>query len=150
MSEELIAPNPAEISLRELPFVSACAAIELDDILLGRPTDTSSVGVLAAFLREAAESGDNGGTVLGLINPSTATIFSSAITASSHTSVRSLEELASEAIKIAEELDETSPSSSEKLGIEKLRAFCSHLARSAVANEHALLERHSAPSEWRR
>lgn len=150
MPEDLIAQNPPRTSLRELPFVAACAAMELDNILLGKTSDTSSVGTLASFLREAAESDGNGTSLLALIDPSTATIFSSAITASLHANVRSLQELASEAIKIAEELDETSPSSSEKLAIEKLRAFCSHLAKSAVANEHALLERHSAPSEWRR
>lgn len=130
-----------------LPFLASQAAIELDNVLLRKNVELKAVSQLAQRLERSTEQVAGTEDRKSLMDPATVSIFNSAIVASGMQKVQTLAELASEAWQIAREL-QGSTRESNRQRVEKLRTFCTHLARSAVAHERALYEMQSANKNW--
>ena len=130
-----------------LPFLASQAAIELDNLLLGRDVELKAVKQLAERLDQS--TGQVAGTEShrSLTDPATITLFNRAVVASGKLDVRTVDELASEAGRIAHEL-QNSEEKSDKGQIKYLRTFCTHLAQSALALEQSLFKTHSRAKNW--
>jgi len=130
-----------------LPFLASQAAIELDNLLLGKDVDPKAVKQLAQQLEESTAPAVGAEGRTSLMDPATVSVFSSAISASGRPRVQTLAELASQAWQIARELQD-SRENSEKQRLEQLGTFCTHLARSAIAHERALCDMQSPNKDW--
>jgi len=106
----------------ELPFLASQAAIELDNILLGRGKGITAVKKLASGFETL------------LIDPPAASIFS----ASQAANVQSFEEFVASVSAIAKGLQTAEQQPDTKV-IEYLRLFCNNLAKEAIAHERFAL-----------
>jgi len=104
----------------DLSFVASQAAIELDNLLLGKGGRLDAVSRLASYLREST------GGIVGvaekkhLMDPQTIDLVSRAIDASGGQVVKTIDELMSEAWRIAKELGAAKGGGGEE-EIERLR-----------------------------
>ena len=124
----------------ELSFIASQAAIELDNLLLGRPGRFVAVAQLAEYLKSSAiDSGAAQGT--GPLDPQTIDVVSRAIDAAGEETLKTLEELKVHAGRLASELGEMDEASDEGK-IERLRAFCVSLSQVATAQRQSILDMH--------
>ena len=131
----------------DLPFLASQAAIELDNLLLGKNVDLKAVKRLAQQLEDSTAQGVGTENRISLMDPATVSVFSNAISTSGMQEVKTLGELAGKAWQIAREL-QGSQEDSEKQRLQQLGTFCTHLARSAIAHERALYDLHSPNKDW--
>lgn len=130
-----------------LPFLASQAAIELDNLLLGKDVDLKAVEQLGQRLENSTEqvAGTEGRT--SLMDPATVCVFNGAISASGMPRVQTLAELASKAWQIARDL-RASKEESNKQRIEQLGTFCTYLARSAIAHERTFYDMQFPNKDW--
>jgi len=115
-----------------LSFLASQAAIELDNLLLGRKTTLEAVQLLGRRLNAATEAVEGSAGRRTLMDAPTVSILSNAISASRSKNLRTLDELASESWKMANDLQDTTESANQQ-ALKKLRSFCvclSQIARS--------------------
>lgn len=113
-----------------LSFLASQAAIELDNLLLRRPTGLEAVQTLGQRLNAATEPVQGSAERRTLMDAPTVSILSSAISASRSQDVRTLAELADESWKMANEL-QVAKDSADRQAITKLRSFCVFLSQNA-------------------
>ena len=130
-----------------LSFLASQAAVELDNLLLGKSSKLQAVKLLGERLAHSTEKIEGGEGRRSLMDPATVSVFSNAIAASGIPKVQTLPELAQEAWRLANDLQE-SQSTSDKQQLEVLRTFCTHLAKSLVAHEQSDLEMQSSDENW--
>ena len=131
-----------------LSFLAARATIELDNLCLGRGGELDAVKELAERLKCATEQvGASVDSRTSLMDPTTVVVFSNAIAASGLCEVRTLADLANEAWEIAGALENSGPNSDGNQ-IQRMRAFCNHLARSVIAHEKSLHDMQCANANW--
>ncbi|MFN3152114.1 hypothetical protein [Bremerella sp.] len=149
MSEFKAFQNRLSASDPSLAFLASQAAIELDNRILGRHSTLTAVGQLAERLENATESvGEKDRR--SLMDPTTVSMFSNAIAASESKQVCTLEELASEAWRIATTLHESvGESGADEERLKQMRTFCVYLAESAIGREASPLEAQDSTDEWR-
>ena len=123
------------------------AAIELDNLLLGREVEMQSVKQLAARLEVSTEQTAGTEARKSLMDPATISVFSSALSATGAQQMHTLADLANEAWRIASELQSPEPDTDENK-VKRLRSFCNHLARNAVAHERSLYALQSVDKNW--
>ena len=130
-----------------LSFLAAQAAVELDNLLLSKSSELQAVRLLGERLAHSTEEIEGGKDRRSLMDPATVSVFSNAIAASGIPKVQTLPELARQAWRLANALQE-SQSSSDKQGLERLRTFCTHLAKSVMAHEQSDLAMQSSDENW--
>lgn len=132
-----------------LPFLASQAAIELDNLLLGREVELQSVERLAGRLEGSTEpiAGTEGRK--SLMDPATISVFSNAVDASGMPKIQTLADLANKACRIADGLQSSkSDRDRDKSRVERLRAFCNCLAQNAIAHERSLYDMQSVDKNW--
>lgn len=125
----------------DVPFLAARAAIELDNLRLGRSIGFGAVHDLAARLRRSsapAEEQELCGRLTSW-DPPTVSAMSEAICAWTSQRPRSLEALVQEAWSLAQSLQSTN-SDDELLGLEKATHFCRILSERATAYQQSMYE----------
>jgi hypothetical protein len=130
-----------------LPLLASEAAIELDDLLLGKAVDLRATRCLALRLETSTEKIGESSDRKSLMDPTTVSVFTSAMRASGLRSVHTLTELASEAWQISEKLKSTE-TDQNKEQLKRLRAFCIELARKTVAHEISACEMEMNGCDW--
>jgi hypothetical protein len=130
-----------------LSFLASQAAVALDNLLLGKPSEMQAVKLLGARLAHSTEEIEGGEGRRSLMDPATISVFSNAIAASGIRPIHTLPELAFEAWRLAEDLQK-SQSTSEKHRLELLRTFCSHLANSVLAHEQSNFDTQFSDDNW--
>lgn len=130
-----------------LPFLASQAAIELDNILLGQDVELQAACFLAERIQNSTEENPGNDDRKSLMDPATITLFSSAVAASGIQNLRTLDDLANEAWRLANAL-RGSATETDRERIERLRTFCTFLAQSAVAHERQILERQTSDKNW--
>lgn len=112
-----------------LSLLASRAAIELDNHLLGKPTDFEAVQLLAEQLEAATETVVGSKERRALIDTPTVSVLSNALDSCS-LGVCSLAELADAAWKTANDLYNTETTEDHRR-VEQLRSFCVFLATNA-------------------
>ena len=130
-----------------LPFLAAQAAIELDNLLLGRSSPLEAVKLLAERMRNASENTEAPEGSKTLMDLSTVEVFSSALHASQGQRVQTLIELTREAWTIAGALDASKVSQPKEV-LQSLRAFCVALSRCASSYRQSILDIGYPESSW--
>lgn len=117
----------------ELPLLASRAAIELDNYLQKKPSSFQNIRLLAQRLQESTDAMSGGSEHRFIADPAMSDMIIRAIDAS-QSQVRSIQEAANEAWRIAESLHsvEKTQCSAEESSLKKLRTFCIELARSAA------------------
>lgn len=110
----------------DLPMLASQAAIELDNIRLGIPDETSAADRLSGLLENSMETGPNAAERRARIDSITVTLIERALNDSYQTEPKTLDELLEKACEIASDLK-----SPQNTGIEQVRAFCVALSRCA-------------------
>jgi len=129
----------------ELPFLASKAAVELDNLILGKPGDSHAVMTLAQHLQSCVERVPGTEEYRSLMDPATIIVFTGAVAASGIPKVQTFVDLARVAWQIANDL-QSSDASCDTL--RRLRTFCVNLAKIAVAQERSRLEMHSRHETW--
>ena len=132
----------------ELPFLASQAAIELDNLLLGRSVKLDAVNCLAERLENSIEQDSGAGDRRLLMDSATVSAVSVALAESGASNLRTLDDLASEAWQIADDLQNSNDDGSDEAKVSRLRTFCTSLARSAVARERAFYDMQSVNNHW--
>lgn len=121
----------------DLPFLSSRAAIELDNVVLGRPTELSSVKALVRRLSNSFEPIHETATPRSLMDPATLTVVSRAISGSQWTSkLTTVDQLVTEAWNLTSSMKKSSEdrtSTPEKQVLERMRDFCVALSKCAAS-----------------
>ena len=124
----------------ELSFVAAQAAIELDNLLL-RSSDKQlpAVEKLASYLRDSTAASVGTAERRNLMDPQTIDVVSRAIDAVGDQTVKTIDDLTSEAWRIANELGAAGGGSGKEI-IARLRAFCVALSHVAASQRQAVID----------
>lgn len=131
----------------DLPLLASRAAIELDNLLQGHGSNLRNVRLLSERLNNSTER-ITGNARQFVSDPATLDVLALALDASS-VPVRSVQEVAEEAWRVAEELHHAaSESHSETQRLEKLRTFCNELSRNASIYRHLIEEAQPSYSRW--
>jgi hypothetical protein len=123
----------------DLPFLAAQAAVEIDNLLLGRDSTLDAVHALGELLKKSTEeiAGETGRKTL--MDPPTVSVVSDALSATRSDHVRTLGEFAAEAWKVANELHEAKPNQTrEKL--ERARLFCVTLSQMVTSYQQSVYD----------
>ncbi len=133
-----------------LAFLASQAAFELDNVLNGCGCEFSAVRQLAQRLQNSTERVGASEQRRSLMDPTTVSVFSDAITASGFPKVNSLEELAAEAWRISQKLAESQSGAQDQHSqqLERLRHFCVFLANGAIEQEQASREWQFPSRNW--
>ncbi len=110
----------------DLPMLASQAAIELDNIRLGRSDETPAVDRLRGLLENSIESDPSAPGHRALIDSTTVTLIERALSDSYQTAPKTLDELLQKACEVADNLK--TPVATQ---IERVRAFCVALSRCA-------------------
>jgi hypothetical protein len=117
----------------DLAAVAASAAIELDNLLLGRNPSLTAVAALADRLRCSRASGANLSTRESLFDPATVVVVGQTLAAFEWAPPAStVEQLLTEADRIAARLQDPTLGA-ETEALEHMRSFCLELSRRAAA-----------------
>jgi len=122
-----------------LPFLTARAAVEIDNILLGRPSGLSAVQSLSELLKNSTE--EIGGEIgrRTLMDPPTVSVVSDAISAFRSDHVQSLGEFATEARKVANLLHDAKPEQTRE-NLERARLFCATLSQMVTSYQQSVYD----------
>ena len=121
--------TPLKILDPELPFLASKAAIELDNLILGKSIEFDSVHILATKLKNSFEIDNNNGMRRSLIDPTMLTLIGDAINEIPEISkVTNVKELVDKAMALANDLLEKEEKKKKK-GLEWKRDFCVALSR---------------------
>lgn len=125
-----------------LSFLASQAAVELDNLRLGKATKLVAVQLLRRRLDNSTELVEGTNDRKMLLDAPTVSVLSNAISASRSQEVRTLAELASEAWQMASDLQkaEEVPADLDKSTIERLRSFCLFLSQNARSYRQAIYE----------
>jgi hypothetical protein len=116
----------------DLCLLASNAAVELDDLLLGRSSHMDSVHELAEILGRIGEPDTAESPLAMRVDPYAALVVSNALDESRWcTPLATLADLAREAGTIAARLHDSRTSQSDS--IERMRSFCIALSKSAAA-----------------
>lgn len=145
-----IAPDMLSALNPVLPLLAARAAIELDNLKLGRPSGLENVRLLAERLTNTTEAGSGSGRQFSA-DPATLDIIMRALSASPK-EFKTVQDVAKAAWAIAEELhsatkDQDSSAASES-SLSKLCTFCVELAKSASIYRQLLEEAQPNHAPW--
>src|SRR5665213_3394133 len=116
----------------DLPYLASCAAIELDNVLLGNQTSLVAVKSLAERLRNATAPVEGGEAPKSLMDTPTLQVFTRAVNDSGQMGVTTLGDLTLVASRIAGTLAGATPDSNADR-IRQMREFCVALSRAAAA-----------------
>lgn len=133
----------------DLTVVSCYAAGEVDDLILGRPSEFDAVKHLSKTLKDSIVSVPEGTSPEAMIDPTTAVAMNRALEYSDSTSskpLRTVAELVIESERITNLLDQLIDNSEEVRrnnfsDLEKLRSLCLALSSSALAFEEPIEEK---------
>lgn len=124
-----------------LPLLASKAAVELELLLQGVPTDGSATRNLAELLVAALDKGDGSGLAM---DQDTASLIGTTFDdVKWEAPVLTLADVMAEARKIAERLATTSPPNGDRHAIERTRDFCAALAIQTAAHLRAQSSRPS-------
>ena len=137
----------------DLPSLASHAAVELDDVILGRVKSLAAVEQLASVMSEFLTSADKADQLTASVDPRTMVIVSRAINDSGlagSSPLTKVKDLQQEADVISKKLRSlTEPDALKKLdhdALEKMRAFCLKLSKFAMVSYRAGEEyRHRHP-----
>ena len=125
----------------DLPFLASRAAIELDNLLLGRSKTLISVIALATRLRNSFRLDANGGSPRSLVDPATLTVLGEAINRSTvHPPLTSVEDLIKKACAIADDLTKKTDPKDDRESLIWARAFCVALSHLASAYHKSIFD----------
>jgi len=129
----------------ELPFLASTAAVELDNLILGKSGASHAVATLAQRLQNCVERVAGIDEPRSVMDPATITVFNRAIEASGMTLAQTFGELARKVSEIANDLQRSDSSSDT---FRRLRTFCANLAKGAVAHQRSRFEMQSGHETW--
>ena len=125
----------------ELPFLASQAAIEIDNLILGRNPKLNYVYILGTKLRNSFDIDTSNDPPNLLIDPPTLTIVGEAINEShNHTRVNKVDELVEKAKALASDLTEETQKKDNFEKLEWVRAFCVALSRLSAAYHGSILD----------
>jgi len=125
----------------DLPYLASEAAIELDNLLLGRKSNLKSVHILAERIGNSFEIDRSNGATRPLMDPATLTVLGDAINESqSQPIVIKFEDLIKKASSIADELLKNTNLKDNRKELEWARAFCVALSRLSAAYHKSVFD----------
>lgn len=140
----------------DLPSLASQAAIELDNLILGRSSQVEAIRRLALRIGESVERDAEPASALSRLDPKTVVVIKRAIDDALRLNapLTTVDELVHETGKIRERLERVSqnPQALQQHGIDSLkqmRAFCLALSRRASAHEQSMDDR-KPPHPFRR
>lgn len=122
-----------------LTILASVAAIELDNLSLGRPTTIGAVPKLAEILMEAIPDQERAGGVRHLLDPVKADVFSQALRSAGLAQITSISEISSQTRAMADKLASLNDVSDVGV-LRTLRDFCVALSQSAQAESESRYE----------
>lgn len=132
---------PLHVIDPDLPFLASKAAIELDNLILGRTSDLKSVNILAEKLRHSFEIDETNGERRSLLDPTTLTILGEAINKSeTQPTVTKEKDLINKAWSIADELLQEKNLKDDSGRLEWARAFCVALSSLTAAYHRSIFD----------
>jgi len=131
------ATNPGrELSEGDLALLASRAAVQIDDILLGRPPTRGPIEQLADHLTARLQTVAPSCGATQLVDPATVVVVERAMRATG-SSARTLEELVQLARAIAETMrpgSEPASTESRREGLVRARIFCVALSQAAMSS----------------
>ncbi|MBA7515519.1 hypothetical protein ES705_07561 [subsurface metagenome] len=125
----------------DLPYLASEAAIEYDNLLLGRKSNFKSVYILAERIRNSFEIDRGNGATRSLMDPATLTVLGEAINESQdQPKVNKLADLIKKAFSIADELLKNTNLKDNREELEWARTFCLALSRLAAAYHKSIFD----------
>jgi hypothetical protein len=122
-----------------LSRIASLAAIELDNLLLGKNSGLEAVQVLGQRLNKLTEPVEGTDERKSLMDAPTVSILSNAFSASRSQDVQTLAELTREAWQMASDLESTDPEQ-DRQALERCRAFCVFLSQNARSYRQAIYD----------
>lgn len=133
--------TPLRVLDPNLPFLASTAAIELDNLLLGRKTNLKPVYILQGMLKDSFEIDRENGATRSLMDPSTLTVLGEAInTSQDQRRVTKIEDLIATASSIANDLSRRTNTKNNRERLEWARAFCVSLSRLTAAYHKSIFD----------
>lgn len=132
----------------ELPFLAAMAAVELDNLLLDRPSPLSSVALLARKLQNSSARIGGSDCQRRLVDLPEIEVLSSIVYPAGIFPSMTLSDLAFQASKIAGQLQIAGEGKGENDTIAESRAFCVALSRCASRYMQSTLEMGPSEHPW--
>lgn len=123
----------------EIPFIASQAAIELDNLLLGKSAHLVAVSQLADYLKSSTASEYKGSAGAHLLNSQAFEVVSRAIDASGELAINTFEDFHIRADQLVSQLKGAMLGGDEGI-IERLRSFCVSLSEVATAQRQAMIE----------
>ncbi|NCO43497.1 MAG: hypothetical protein COZ06_12365 [Armatimonadetes bacterium CG_4_10_14_3_um_filter_66_18] len=123
----------------DLPSLACMAAIEFDNMLLGRGHQTDAIGQLAKVISESV--GDTAGAGLpgSLPNPTTVAVMSKAMEGANlgDEAPRTVRDLAQQVFKVGKGLADVEAQKQHREWLQTMRSFCVMLSRQASAYQRS-------------
>ncbi len=116
-----------------LALLASQAAVEVDEVIRGVQCDMAATHRLAGILASSLGNELANGGRSSLVDPTTVSVLTRAFAESGNESVRTVQELVTEALRIVQSLS-NSEEQSEAVSPADIRRFCSALALSAAAH----------------
>jgi hypothetical protein len=133
LSETLLTRNAMPMFEADLSSLASKAAIEIDNLILGRGKKHESIKKLAKKLSESIQGTFRTTECKSLINPTAVTIMGRAINKGSIEKIDSVDEIIIQAQQIADTMNK-STGTHDKKQLEEIRTFCVALSISAASH----------------
>ncbi|MBI5678298.1 MAG: hypothetical protein HZC52_07380 [Planctomycetes bacterium] len=143
MSFDLLKASENNQKLRvldpDLILLASEAAIDIDNLLLGKHPDLMIIRRLAEQLKNSFDVGATGGSSRSMMDPATLTILSEAVADATNKSLQKVEELLNEAAKIAKTLSSDNPIENRE-ELCQARDFCVALSKAVMAYHKSIYD----------